>query len=240
MLSVTEIRRLAGSNNMSHGDRLTTTVIQNVFAEEITALGGTVTDLFSDCERLFVRSVLPRVREILPRDSVQDGVALRVTERDVWIHPYVFRRVCRNGAIIAHALGSWKIDRIDDLFLEEAESAVREGVRVCADEESFTTAAEAMRSASQTQADLALMLMPLLSHLAGRDVAQLLRGIMDRFMSDGDSTRFGLMNAVTSTARDTNDPDLRWRLEEFGGGILVERPQSPSFDPSRAMELAEV
>jgi hypothetical protein len=37
------------------------------------------------------------------------------------------------------------------------------------------------------------------------------------------------MNAVTSVARDTQDPDLRWRLEELGGGLPVER--CPTTDP---------
>jgi hypothetical protein len=43
--------------------------------------------------------------------------------------------------------------------------------------------------------------------------------ILGRFTSGADRSRFGLMNAVTSVARDTHDPELRWRLEELGGGI---------------------
>jgi hypothetical protein len=34
---------------------------------------------------------------------------------------------------------------------------------------------------------------------------------------------FGLVNAVTSVARDQKDPQVRWRLEELGGGILAMR-----------------
>jgi hypothetical protein len=36
-----------------------------------------------------------------------------------------------------------------------------------------------------------------------------------------------LMNAVTAVARDTSDPEMRWRLEGFGGTILSVRPLPP-------------
>ena len=51
--------------------------------------------------------------------------------------------------------------------------------------------------------------------------AQLLDSIRGRYTASRDRSRFGLMNAVTSVARDTRDPELRWRLEELGGGIPV-------------------
>src|SRR5262245_35858977 len=100
---------------MLHDDALTTTAIQAAFTEGITAMGGTVVETFDDGECLFARSVLPRAREVLPNDRVQDGVALRATETDVWIHPYVFRQICSNGAIIAHAVQTRLLDRVDSL-----------------------------------------------------------------------------------------------------------------------------
>jgi hypothetical protein len=40
------------------------------------------------------------------------------------------------------------------------------------------------------------------------------------------------MNAITSLARDTRDPERRWRLEELGGGMLAlihrQRKSGPS------------
>jgi hypothetical protein len=48
-----------------------------------------------------------------------------------------------------------------------------------------------------------------------------------------DHTGFGLMNAVTSLARDTRDPDDRWRLEELGGGIgAAILPRQPHDSPA--------
>jgi hypothetical protein len=223
---------------MPHFDRLPTGVIREAFAEEITAMGGTVAETFDDGERLFARSVLTRAREVLPKDRVRDGVALRATGQDVWIHPYVFREICSNGAIIAHALQTSRIEGVDSLAPDRAASAIREAVRACCAEESFASVAEGMRLASDVQVDLVLTLMPLLSRLSGRDDAdRMFRDIMVRFINDGDSSRFGLMNAVTSLARDTTDPETRWRLEEFGGAILAGQPRMPSTD--RAKRPAE-
>src|SRR5256885_684810 len=83
------------------------------------------------------------------------------------------------------------------------------------------TAADGMRSATLAEADQFLNLLPALSsvlhHLPAKQASEIVQQILGRFARDGDRSGFGLMNAVTSTARDTRNPDLRWRLEEFGG-----------------------
>jgi Domain of unknown function (DUF932) len=219
---------------MPHFDRLTTAAIQEAFSEEIAAMGGTVAEVFDDGERLFARSVLARVREVQRDDRVRDGVALRATDHEVRIHPYVFRQVCSNGAIIAQAVQSRRIEDVDDLAPEEAAPAIREAVRACCAEEAFEAVAEGMRSASLVQADLVMYLMPLLARLPDQVAApRLLSEITRRFVQDADSSRFGFMNAVTSLARDTSDPDTRWRLEEFGGEVLAGVPATPAFDGAR-------
>jgi len=42
------------------------------------------------------------------------------------------------------------------------------------------------------------------------------------------------MNSVTSLARDTRDPDLRWNLEEFGGEIAANPNPTPKPDDAAA------
>src|SRR6266404_2686631 len=96
------------------------TVLSNLFSEEVGMAGGFVSDTFRDAARLFLRSVLPGVREVRPGDNLQAGVALRATAGEVWVHPYVFRQICRNGAIIAHALQTRHIDSADCATSDEA------------------------------------------------------------------------------------------------------------------------
>jgi hypothetical protein len=208
---------------------LTTAEIKALFAEEISAAGGSVLDTYDDGARLFTRSTLALVREVQRSDKMQAGVALRAHESEVWVHPYVFRLVCRNGAIMSHALQTRQVEVREFDTTEEASGAVRAAIRDCCAEEAFTVATDQMRSAREVQADLALNLLPFLSRLPSEAGAQVFRSIMERFFQETDRSRFGLMNAVTSVARDTADPDIRWRLEELGGGIPAGR--MPEIQP---------
>jgi hypothetical protein len=204
---------------MAFQDWLTTGEISAIFADEMTAAGGRVTETFDDGARLFVRSILAGEREVQRGDRVQGGVALRATAQDISVHPYVFRQVCTNGAIFAQARQSRRIERTG--FSSDLDFELREAVQSCSAEDAFTVAAGSMRSAVESEIDVALMMMPMLSRLSSHApaevLAKLLVRITQRFGGDRDQSRFAFMNAVTSVARDTPDPDLRWRLEEFGG-----------------------
>ncbi len=122
--------------------------IHNLFSAEITALGGTVSDSYDDGERLFLRSILPGVQEARPRDKLQGGVALRLCGAAVLVHPYVFRQVCRNGAIMAQALQTRQVVRGEHWKEEETLDTLAEAIRACGSEEAFTASAERMRSAA--------------------------------------------------------------------------------------------
>lgn len=222
---------------MSRDAGLTTAELRSTFADVITAAGGTVSDTFDDGGRLFTRSILPSVRHVRPGDQVQGGVALRATEHDVWVHPYLFRQVCRNGAIMAHAIQTRHIDNLDWLPASEATFAVEEAIQACCADEVFSVAAEQMRSSREMEADLALNLLPHLSQLPTSVQAQVLGDILDRYDRERDQSRFGLMNAITSVARDTRDPELRWRLEELGGGVPVAPVPTPLPDDAAARLL---
>jgi hypothetical protein len=214
---------------MPFQDFLSTAELKVLFAEEITAAGGKVSDTYEDGARLFTRSILPQVREVRPADRVQGGVALRASAQQVCVHPYIFRQVCSNGAIMAQAIQTRHITADEVESPEEAAAAVRLAVQACCEAEAFSAAAEAMRSTGERQADMALNLLPVLSRLPGGMASQAARAVMERFLQDADRSQFALMNAVTSVARDTRDPDLRWRLEELGGGIAVGR--TPVLQP---------
>jgi hypothetical protein len=209
---------------------LSTAAVLEIFTQETQNRGGRVSETFHDRERLFVRSLLPNFAEVRPRDGFQRGIALRFTDGELCLHPYLFRQVCSNGAIIAHTLGSVQIEQFDALELRYAEFALREAIAGCGADDIFAESLQNIRRSTYASADLMLNMMPILSRLPqqagmGRVVAQ----ILERFSSQHDRTRYGLMNAVTSVARDTDDPDLRWRLEVLGGSIgAALRPRQPA------------
>jgi hypothetical protein len=209
---------------MAFQESLTTREIGDIFSEEIAAAGGRVSDTFDDGNRLFMRAILAAECEVKAKDRLQSGVAIRATEQDIWVHPYVFRQVCQNGAIIAHATETRHLDRAD--FESDSDDALvatlREAIQACCAQEAFETAADEVRSSIESKVDLALTLMPMLSRLRAAVSSELLASIMDRFFEGRDNSRFGLMNAVTSVARDAHNPEMRWQLEKIGGGIPAE------------------
>jgi hypothetical protein len=204
------------------GGLLTTGEIAAIFAEEIAAQGGTVTDTFDDGSRLFQRAVLPAEQEVKSRDRVQGGVALRATEDDVWVHPYVFRQVCSNGAIIAHATQTRHIERpgsaSDDPDAELA-AAIREAIQDCCSPEAFESAADAIRASAGAPIDMAINIASMFSRVPEELRNEFFSLILDQFAKSSSNTRFDWMNAVTAVARTTTNPEARWRLEEAGGAI---------------------
>jgi hypothetical protein len=215
---------------------ITTATIRTVFESEIEALGGHVSDVFDDRRRLFMRSILPASREVRQRDALNAGVALRANEEDIWLHPYVYRQVCQNGAIWAQAVETQRISCIAELSRDEVEGAICEAVQWCARDEVFSGNVADMRSAMDVQADMVIAMMSTLSR-GGRGRGATHARVLERYFEQGELNGYGWMNAVTSIARDTEDPDERWRLEEDGGALpalLIRNPfrQGPMAEPA--------
>ena len=129
---------------------------------------------------------------------------------------------------MAHALQTQHLTDLDLRDSWDVESALREAIQTWCDEEAFATSVREFRSAMEVQADLSLNLLPVLSRLQLPNSSGLLRQIMNQFVHETDRTRFSLTNAVTAVARNTRDPETRWRLEELGGAITAGIVPAPS------------
>jgi len=212
----------------------TVQTIHDMFVTEIRQLDGCVMDEYRDEEFLLLRSVLPHTECVRPTDVVQGGVALRATEQEIFVHPYTLRKVCQNGAIMAVVTDSRHMVRVDSEGPQEQVDAILEdlcaAVRACGQKAMLRDTVHAMQQASNLVLDqhISASLLSMLpsAKLLGR---RFFRSIIQRFAGGRDRTLFGLMNAVTSLARDTRDPETRWRLEELGGGVpaLVCPTQKP-------------
>jgi hypothetical protein len=205
--------------------------VRETFEQEVVALGGVVTGVVAEGDLLFARAVLPRSAAVRLDDQVHGGVAVRTHDTEILVHPYTYRVVCANGAIAAFTTASRVVERVDlaaptvtiDAVLEQ----VRTAVRACAAPAMLDATVSRMREAAQREADVMIQLMPVLPHMPPGVRASVLRTIVRRFEAEGDRSVFGLLNALTSVARDTDDPETRWRLEELGGGMLARLPQRP-------------
>lgn len=209
-----------------------------VFEDEVAALGGHISDTFHEKTCYLARSLHPGVREVGPRDTVTGGVAIRVDSSAIRVCPYLFRQVCfrqvcGNGMILARTFQARHIEQVDIRDFDEVAIQLRETVRACASDEAFKEAATRTQRTRFQPADLS---MGFLMRQAGRSSLStrgLSREILARLTREPErQTGFGVLNALTSLARDTKDPVRRWDLEELGGALVLTITRSPRPTPS--------
>lgn len=211
--------------------------IHALFSEAVSALGCVQPEVYDDGTRLFARAVHTHPVEVSPGDTVRGGVALRVNGESVDVHPFIFRQVCTNGAVMAEALQSRNVRRVDIAAPSEAIAAVldetREAIHACAAPTAFADAVAVLRRAARQPAAMIISMLPMLTQMPRRDAAFFVE-MFERFEREHDASAFGLVNAVTSIARDTRDPERRWRIEELGGTMLALIPPARKSGPSGA------
>lgn len=206
---------------MTTTDWPTTENIRDIFCEEIAALNGHVESVADDGRHLYCRATLPLTNEVAAGDRVRAGAALRATPACACICPWLLRILCINGIIVRQPMPEREVEIPLALPADVAEFTLREAIAAMCSEEAFADAVKMVRTARRRPAQLDMT--PFRRHLQGdSDMrSQLLIEVMRRFRAEGDRSAFGLMNAVTSVARDTTDPETRWRLEELGGAIAA-------------------
>jgi hypothetical protein len=209
--------------------------IRDAFEDEISKHGGQVTDVYDRRKMLFLRSVFPTRQLVRPGDALKGGVALRTRQNQVDVHSYVFREICKNGAIGAVVLESTRIARHDfaasNEQIDDVLQDIRQAVCHCSDESVLNTAVVDMHQSMRHPADLSMLLnLIALTNSSEAIISRYVDQIVEQFNAGGDNSVYGLMNAVTATARETRDPEDRWRLEELGGGIpaLLSPVRKPS------------
>ena len=176
------------------------------------------------------------------------------------VHGYTYRQVCANGAIAAvpgeqfciERAGPWSPIELVTPILD----ATRDALRQCAASPLFDRTVAQMRRATQADPSQALRVLPALMYamsahapVGWRD--RVMHEVTRRWLADRDRSLFGVLNAVTATARDEPNPALKWELESVGGMLLqgamlprrahADRPtRTIAAAPSEVGELVEV
>ena len=91
-------------------------------------------------------------------------------------------------------------------------------------------AADQMRAMTDMHGSVAISRLMHLSHARGVPDDVLL-SVLQRHASSEDASAFGVVNAVTSVARDTQDPAMRWELESIGGKLVSQAASLPRAQP---------
>jgi hypothetical protein len=208
---------------MTVGKDLPIQDIRNSFIEEIRIQGGQVRECMDDGQRFFGRAVLPMVEEIRKGDRLQGGVAIRALQSEIDVHPYLFRLVCSNGAILPFVLAAEVIFTPEMLTRGQLEMEVRSTIQSCCRVEAFTASMKAFRAATRRKAAPVADLSHLDEHVPAAQRAQLLDWILKRFEAQEDPSEYGLINAITSLARRVRRPEPRWGLEKYAGLLALGR-----------------
>jgi hypothetical protein len=216
-----------------------------IFTEECTALGATEIDTYEDDRRLFQRAVITGAEDVRPGDPIRGGVAIRATGPRIDVHPFMWRQVCTNGAIMMRTVDTIRVTRVE-LETEWTAAAVaddvveelRRAIQACGNPRYVAQSTEAMRGAAEMQADAMLWILPQLIRMSGVEREHYVSMVLDRFAEGRDRSVYALVNAVTSVARDTKDPEVRWQLESVGGRLLEMAPALASGDNIASRELA--
>jgi len=177
--------------------------------------------------------------EVRRGDQVMAGfAALRDREQPLRVVSRIFREVCANGSIV-----STREEQLEGA----ASLTVPQRVRQCFERDRFLASVAVLRqAAAESVADPEEMMERMSDEMMrlgrrGPEFYELMKEVSAaRWREEEDRTLYGLLNAVTATARDLPDFRDRLDLEELGGALarLAPGPRHRRPDPEHATMLS--
>jgi len=207
-------------------------MVRDLFQETFREMDGKIIDSTEARGIVYARATVPRTRSVRKGDEFFGGVAMRASDAGVSIHPFTFRVVCSNGAVMSRSRlsRSFEFDCEWDLRMR---FQLRQAFEVCASEPAFEESIASVQSALDLEVDMAMMMMDL------KLPTRMLRAFLERFIEDRESnTAYGWMNAVTATARTVRDPEERWELEKLGAMIPFIAAEKRAVGTTSEMAIA--
>jgi len=182
---------------------------------------------------LYLKAVDRTLTEsIRAEDIVYGGLILRNSEVGASafkVEPFILRRVCNNGLILQHSLKkihlgrqtlesgeiNWS-DETRELEDRALWSKVRDMIRATFDKAIFQSWIRKLRESTWTGIEKPIETVNnIAKHL---ELSEERKEELLTYFSE--KTKYGLINAITTLARETKNIDQQIRLEEFAGKIL--------------------
>lgn len=194
--------------------------------------------------RMYIKAVIPRLEgEVRKGDVVQAGVVLSNSEIGmgaVHVQPMIYRLVCLNGMITEDAAmkrthlgarleeGMFRRETIqadDDVFLMK----VRDSLDTFEDPERFQRYVACLRTGSELRLEDPIGATRVLQKRIGLTDGET-DGIQNRMLGAGESSdMWGLINGLTSLARDLDDRDRAVELERAAGSLATNERSLRAF-----------
>lgn len=192
--------------------------------------------------RMYIKVVTDElVGEVKKGDVVRCGVCVRNSEvglSSLSIDPFIERLSCTNGATVTEygmkrnhsgkRIGD-DFDNAEELFSDEAMQAdddafflkVRDLVKATLSKDVFAKMLADMQKAAgeKIEGDVPAVVEVLADRYTLRDAER--ASVLRNLIEGGDLSRWGLLNAVTSVANDTESYDRASDLELIGGRLLT-------------------
>jgi len=173
--------------------------------------------------------------EIRENDVIYGGLIIRNSEvgaSSFRVEPFLLRKICNNGLIGKYSLKRIHLGR-QTMEIGEIEwsdetrkledrafwAKVRDIIRNTFDKKIFLSWIEKMKEAAETKIEKPKEAIDNVVKYAQLTEEQ--KNIL--LMHFTEKTKYGLVNAITSLARDTKNIDEKIRLEEIGGKLLEEK-----------------
>ena len=202
----------------------------SIVEEELSKIGGHFAESARHKGRLFIWGTVPHTRQVRPNDHIQGGVAVCTIGYEICVFPHVFRQMYRSGAIMSHTNGIKRLKRVPSTStprgVERLRTRVLSLVQECTSSEMLTQLTDQLRVAAESDVDAGLQMSTVISQLPRRHSSLLLSQILSEFHEDEDQSVYGLMNAVAAVARDEDDPETKWDLEELAGWVPMLVPSN--------------
>lgn len=199
---------------------------------------------------LHIQAVTPRVEgEVKVGDRVQAGFALRNSEIGLGaasIQRLIFRLLCLNGLIVpdgkftARHLG--RKQQVEDFYAEDTKRSedhtfllqLRDNVLDAVNPERFEefTARAGLLTDRRIEGD-PVKVVEKVTEVIGANVSEQ-AAILRNLIAGGDTSAWGVVNAVTAVAHTTDDYDRSVELEAAGGQLIA----LPANDWGRVLQAA--
>ncbi len=235
----------------------------------MTKAGAMVVRADLSDRHMFIKATTPRMQgEIRVGDIVQGGLLIRNSEvgaSRLAIQPFVNRLKCTNGMVIAEMLGGAGFSQIhlggrksagvyqfsdQTMQLENMAifSKIRDVIRQTFEPGWFNTTVAALKMSAENKVPLPERAIHNVVEMNGLPDS-MRESILKAYLGEPDPTQYGIVQAVTATAKNIISPEDRVAMEELGGRLalmpaeaftkMAERPIEPEA-PKRSAKTSAV
>lgn len=207
--------------------------------DDVKVVSSEITD-----KRMYWKMLFPKIEgEVRKGDVIQAGLVISNSEIGLGaftVSHLLYRLICLNGMIGENSIRKYHVGRhtdghddISELFADDTLKAddqafflkVRDTVKSAINRDHFDHYLDKLRTAAEKKVEgNSIKVIEELSKREGFSSAEH-EGVLKNYLHDGDSSLYGLANAITRTSQDVPDYDRATELEKIGGKLIEIDPK---------------